>query len=137
MTTALSLTPTAVRSWTTDLASLLRLDAAVCAVTGLVAAAAPAVVADALGPDVPTAAVRWVGVALLVWAADAALLSRGSRRVQRRTVLAAGVGNLGWELATVVLVALGAFSTVGAGLALAVAAVAGGLGVLQLRALRR
>jgi hypothetical protein len=137
MTTALSLTPTAVRSWTTDLASLLRLDAAVCAVTGLVAAAAPAVVADALGPDVPTAAVRWVGVALLVWAADAALLSRGSRRVQRRTVLAAGLGNLGWELATVVLVALGTFSTVGASLALAVAAVAGGLGVLQLRALRR
>ena len=135
--TALSLPRTPVRSWTTDLAHLLRLDAAVCAATGLVAAAAPAVVADALGPDVPTAAVRWVGVALLVWAADAALLSRGSGRVLRRTVLVAGVGNLAWELATVVLVALGAFSTVGAGLALAVAAVAGGLGVLQLRALRR
>jgi hypothetical protein len=136
MTTALSLTPTAVRSWTTDLASLLRLDAAVCAVTGLVAAAAPAVVADALGPDVPTAAVRWVGVALVVWAVDAALLARASRRVLRRTALAAGVANLAWEVATVVLVALGAFSLGGAALALAVAAVVGGLGVLQLRALR-
>jgi hypothetical protein len=135
--TASTLPRPAFRSWTTDLAALLRLDAAVCAVTGLLAAAAPVVVADALGPDVPTAAVRWVAVALVVWAADAALLARGSRRVLRRTALVAGVGNLAWELATVVLVALGAFSTVGAGLALAVAAVAGGLGVLQLRALKR
>ena len=47
---------------------------------GLLAAAAPAAVADALGPDVPTAAVRWVGVALVVWAVDAALLARASRR---------------------------------------------------------
>ena len=86
---------------------------------------------------VPTAAVRWVGVALVVWAVDAALLARASRRVLRRTALAAGVANLAWEVATVVLVALGAFSVVGAGLALAVAAVVGGLGVLQLRALRR
>ena len=127
----------AVRSWTTDLRALLRLDAALCAATGLLAAAAPAAVADALGPDVPTAVVRWVGVALVVWAADAALLARASVRVVRRTALAAAVANLGWEAATVVLVALGAFSLVGAGLALAVAAVVGGLGVLQLRALRR
>ena len=127
----------AVRSWTTDLAALLRVDAVLCGATGLLAAAAPAAVADALGPDVPTAAVRWVGVALVVWAVDAALLARASRRVVRRTALAAGVANLVWELATVVLVALGAFSLVGAGLALAVAAVVGGLGVLQLRALRR
>ena len=35
------------------------------------------------------------------------------------------------------LVALGALSSVGAGIALAVAAVVGGLGVLQLTALRR
>jgi hypothetical protein len=135
--TATTLSPTAVRTWTTDLPALLRLDAVLCAATGLLAAAAPAAVADALGPDVPTAAVRWVGVALVVWAADAALLARASRRVVRRTALAAGVANVAWEVATVVLVALGAFSVVGAGLALAVAAVVGGLGVLQLRALRR
>jgi hypothetical protein len=135
--TAQTLTRTPARSWTTDLAALLRLDAGVCAATGLLAAAAPAAVADALGPDVPTAAVRWVGVALVVWAVDAALLARGSRRVLRRTALVAGVGNLACEPATVVLVALGAFSTVGAGLALSVAAVVGGLGMLQLRALQR
>ena len=135
--TAHTLPRPAVRSWTTDLPALLRLDAALCAATGLLAAAAPAAVADALGPDVPAPAVRWVGVALVVWAVDAALLARASRRVVRRTALAAGVANLGWEAATVVLVALGAFSVVGAGLALGVAAVVGGLGVLQLRALRR
>ena len=137
MTTTTLSTTAPVRSWTTDLAALLRVDAVLCAATGVLAAAAPAAVADALGLDVPTAAVRWVGVALVVWAVDAALLARASRRVVRRTALAAGVANLAWEVATVVLVALGAFSLVGAGLALAVAAVVGGLGVLQLRALRR
>ncbi len=135
-TTSLLAAP-AVRSWTTDLGALLRLDAALCGATGLLAAAAPAAVADALGPDVPTAAVRWVGVALVVWAVDLALLARASRRVLRRTALAAGVVNLAWEAATVALVALGAFSVAGAGLALAVGAVVGGLGLLQLRALRR
>jgi hypothetical protein len=125
------------RSWTTDLAALLRIDAVLCAATGVLAAAAAGPVADVLGPDVPTGAVRWVGVALVVWAVDAALLSRTSGRLLRRTAGAAGIANLAWELATVVLVALGAFSLTGAVLALAVAAVVGGLGVLQLRALRR
>ena len=91
--TATTLAPPAVRSWTTDLAALLRLDAVVCAGTGLLAVAAAATVADALGPDVPTTAVRWVGVALVVWAVDAAVLARGSRRVVRRTALAAGLAN--------------------------------------------
>jgi p-aminobenzoyl-glutamate transporter AbgT len=80
--------------------------------------------------------VRWAGIALAVWAVDAALLARASRRVVRRTVLVAGLGNLAWEAATVVLIALGAFSMAGAGLALGLAAAAGGLGLLQLRALR-
>ena len=136
-TTALAAAaPAPVGRWS-DLRALLRVDAALCAATGLLAAAAPAAVADLLGPDVPTAAVRWVGVGLVVWALDAALLARGSRRVVRRTALAAGVANLAWEVATVVLIALGAFSPLGAGVTLAVAAVVGGLGVLQLRALRR
>jgi hypothetical protein len=128
--------PVPTRTWTTDPAGLLRLDAVLCAATGLLAAVAPAAVADALGPDVPTAAVRWVGVALVVWALDAAVLSRGSGRLVRRTTLLAGVANLAWEVATVALVAAGAFSLSGAVLALGVAAVVGGLGVLQLRSLR-
>ena len=133
MTTALA-HPT--RTWTTDPAGLLRLDAAVCGLTGLLAAAAPSAVADVLGPDVPPSVVRWVGAALVVWALDAALLSRTSGRLLRRTVLLAAGGNLAWEAATVVLVVLGAFSFGGAALALAVGALAGGLGVLQLRAVR-
>jgi hypothetical protein len=135
-TTTRPSTGTRTGSWTTDLAALLRLDAVLCGATGLLAAAAPAAVADALGPDVPAAVVRWVGVALAVWAVDAALLARTSGRVLRRTALAAGVANLAWEGATVVLVTLGAFSLTGAAVALAVAAVVGGLGLLQLRALR-
>ena len=118
------------------LRTLLRVDAALCAGTGLLAAAAPAAVADLLGPDVSATVVRVVGLALLVYALDLALTSRAAARWQRPAVLAAGVGNLAWEVATIVLVALGAFSVTGAVVALLLAAVVGGLGLLQLRAAR-
>ena len=118
------------------LRTLLRVDAALCAATGLVAALAAPAVADLLGPDVPVTVVRVVGIALVVWALDAALLARTSGRLLRRVAVVAAGGNLAWEVATVVLVALGAFSVTGAVLALAVAAVVGGLGLLQLRAAR-
>lgn len=118
------------------LRTLLRVDAALCAGTGLVAALAAPAVADLLGPDVPAAVVRIVGIALVVWALDAALLARASGRRLRRVVLVAAGGNVAWEVATVVLVALGAFSVPGAMVALVVAAVVGGLGLLQLRAAR-
>ena len=118
------------------LRDLLRIDAALCAVTGLTAALAAPAVADALGPDVGTTTVRVVGVALVLWALDVVLLARASGRLLRGTVAVAAWGNLAWELGTVGLVAVGAFSVVGAVLALAVAAVVGGLGLLQLRALR-
>ena len=119
-----------------DLLGLLRLDAALCATTGALALAAAAPVADVLGPDVPTTAVRVVGLALLVWAVDVALLTRARGRVLRRGAVAVAVVNVAWEVATVVLVVRGAFSVTGAVLALAVAAVVGGLGLLQLRAVR-
>lgn len=126
----------AVHRRSLDLRGLLRLDAALCAATGALAVAAAPAVADVLGPDVPASAVRVVGVALLVWAVDVALLARASDRRRRRgAVLVAGV-NLAWEAATVVLVVAGAFSVAGAVVALAVAAVVGGLGLLQLHARR-
>jgi len=50
--------------------------------------------------------------------------------------LCAGTGLLA-EVATIALVAAGAFSLTGAVVALAVAALVGGLGVVQLRAARR
>jgi hypothetical protein len=137
-TTALpTRTATATPSRIARLRTLLRVDAALCAVTGLLAAAAPGAVADLLGPDVSATVVRVVGVALVVWALDAVLLARASGRLLVGTAVAAGVANVAWELATVGLVVAGAFSVLGAVAALAVAAVVGGLGLLQLRAVRR
>ena len=138
MTASALTAPVATPAGRTErLRTLLRVDAALCAVTGAVAAAAPAAVADLLGPDVSSTVVRVVGVALVLYALDLALTSRAAERWQRPAALAAGVGNVVWEVATVVLVALGAFSVLGAVVALAVAAVVGGLGLLQLRAARR
>ena len=122
---------------TQRLRTLLRADAALCAVTGLVAAVDAGPVAGLLGPDVSPTVVRVVGIALVLYALDLALISRAAARWQRPTALAAGVGNVVWEVATVVLVALGAFSVGGAVTALVLAAVVGGLGLLQLRAVRR
>ena len=119
------------------LRALLRADAALCAGTGLVAALAAPAVADLLGPDVGTSVVRVVGIALVLYALDLALTSRAAERWQRPAALAAGLGNLAWVVATVALVALGAFSATGTAVALLVGAVVGGLGLLQLRACRR
>ena len=116
---------------------LLVADAGLCAVTGVLAAALAPAVADLLGPDVPTVAVRVVGVALVVYALDLALVAaRGSATWVRRTALAAAFGNVAWVAATVGLVAAGAFSTAGAVVVLTVAAVVGDVGLLQLRAAR-
>lgn len=136
-TTVPAAAPVSAAGRTGRLRTLLRADAALCAGTGLLAAAAPAAVADLLGPDVSATAVRVVGIALVLYALDLAAISRAAARWQRPAARVAGVGNVAWELATVVLVALGAFSVTGAVLALAVAAVVGGLGLLQLRAARR
>jgi hypothetical protein len=135
--TAVLTAPAPSLSRTERLRTLLRADAALCAATGLLAAVAPGTVAELLGPDVSGTVVRVVGIALVVYALDLAVTSRAAARWQRPVALAAGIGNVAWEVATVVLVALGAFSVLGAVLALAVAAVVGGLGLLQLRAARR
>lgn len=131
-----TLTVPVARRRSSALAGLLRLDAALCAATGALAVAAAPVVAEVLGPDITATAVRVVGVALLVWAVDVALLTRASGRLLRRGAVAVAGVNLAWEVATIALVLAGAFSAFGAGLALAVGAVVGGLGLLQLRALR-
>ena len=122
---------------TRDLRRLLQADAVFCGVLGGAAALAAPSVAELLGPDVSTTVVRVVGIALVVWALDAALLSRTSGRLLRGTVAAAAAANVAWELGTVVLIATGAFSTGGAVVALAVAGIAGALGLLQIKAVRR
>ena len=116
-------------------ATLLRLDAALCALHGLPAVVAAPAVADVLGPDVPTAAVLVVGLALLGYALELLLLSR-SRFVALATRVA-GLGSLTWEVALLALVVLGAFSAGGAVLAVISALATGALGLLQLRSVRR
>ena len=121
---------------TRRLRTLLQADAAFCGVFGAVAAVAAPAAADLLGPDVSTTVVRVVGIALVVWALDAALLSRASGRLLMRAAAVAAAGNVAWEVATIVLIARGAFSTGGAVAALGIAAIAGVLGLLQIQALR-
>lgn len=125
-----------VTTATTRPRRLLRIDAALCAGTGLLAAVAAPAVSELLGPDVSTTLVRVLGIALVLYALDLAVVSRGPDRWQRPAVLVAGIGSIAWEAATIVLVLLGAFSLPGAVVALALAAAVGVLGVLQLRAAR-
>lgn len=122
---------------TAGMRALLRADSALCAVCGSVAVLAAGSVADLLGPDVSTTVVLLVGLALVLYAVDLAVTSRTADRWQRPAAIGAGMGNVGWVLATVVLVALGVFSTAGAVVALVIAAPVGGLGVRQLLAVRR
>ena len=117
--------------------TLLRVDAAVCALLGLPAALAPAAVADLLGTGASTTLLSVIGIALVLYAVDLAVVSRRADRWQRPAVLVAGAGSLAWAAASVIVVATGAFSTAGAVLALVVGAAVAELGVLQLRAARR
>ena len=135
--TALAHSPAAPAAAPRRSRTLLRADALLCGASGIVAALAAGPVADLLGPHVSSTVVRVVGIALVVYALDLALVSRAAERWQRPAGLVAGLGNVAWLLATAVLVVAGAFSTSGAVVAVALAAVVGELGVLQLRAARR
>lgn len=113
---------------------LLRVDAALCGGLGLVAATAAPGLADLLGVSSATA-VRWVGVALVVYALDLLLAARS--RFARQAVLVAGAGSLLWEAASLAVAAFGGLSGVGQVLVVAQGLATGVLGVLQLRAGRR
>ena len=117
--------------------TLLRVDAALCAALGLPAAIAPGSVADLLGTGASTTLLRVVGVALVLYAVDLAVVSRLADRWQRPVLLVAGVGSLAWTAGTVALVVAGAFSTTGAVLALVAGVLTAELGVLQLRSASR
>ena len=113
---------------------LLQVDAALCAGLGLPLALAADPVADLLGTTSATL-LRWVGVALVVYALDLLLLARS--RWARPAVLAAGAGSVLWELGSLVVAALADLSTVGTVLVVGQGLAVGTLGVLQLRAGRR
>ncbi len=133
MTTAL-LSPVSHTAGARSPRPLLLIDAALCAALGFPAAVASGAVADLLGPDVSTTAVRVVGALLVVCAIDLLLLSRSPWAIP--ATLAAGMGNIAWELAAIGLVVSGAFSVVGGTVALITAAGNGLLGLLQLRVVR-
>ena len=128
--------PAPARTGTARQRTLLRVDAGICTLLGLPAAVAPDAVADLLGTSASTTLVRVVGVALVLYALDLAVVSRLADRWQRPVVRVAGIGSLAWAAASVAVVAAGALSTTGAVMALVVAAVVAELGVLQLRSAR-
>ena len=132
--TATTATTTAPRRDAAGPRRLLQVDAALCAGLGLPFALAADPVADLLGTTSATL-LRWVGVALVVYALDLLLLARG--RWARPAVLAAGVGSVLWELGSLVVAALADLSTVGTVLVVGQGLAVGTLGVLQLRAGRR
>lgn len=132
--TATTATTTAPRRDAAGPRRLLQVDAALCAGLGLPLALAADPVADLLGTTSATL-LRWVGVALVVYALDLLLLARS--RWARPAVLAAGAGSVLWELGSLVVAALADLSTVGTVLVVGQGLAVGTLGVLQLRAGRR
>jgi hypothetical protein len=121
-------------STTTARTRLLRLDGALCAAMGLLAAGAAGPVADILGTGA-TGVVRGVGIALVVYAAGLVAVS-GTRRAPA-ALRAAAVGNVGWEVASLAVAAFADLSTTGRLLVAAQGLVVGALAVVQLRAGRR
>jgi hypothetical protein len=110
---------------------ILQVNAAVCVLSGLVAVAAGGWLAGVL--DVPTAAVRVVGAALLVFAAGVAGAARAPSGQLPGLVRLVGWADAAWVAATVVLVVAGAFSGAGTVLALASGVVVAGFAYLELR----
>ena len=96
--------------------SLLRADAALCAVSGLALVAAAVPLAELLERERVTA-VRIVGALLLVVAVDFALLSRVREQRLAPALTAVGVLNVAWVAGTAALVIAGVFEPLGAILA--------------------
>jgi hypothetical protein len=116
---------------TTAVRRLLRVNATVCALSGLVAVAAGGWLAGVL--DVPTAAVRVVGAALLVVAAGVAGAARAPDGQIAGLLRLVGWADAAWVAVTVALVAAGAFSDAGTALALASGVVVAGFAYVELR----
>lgn len=118
-----------------NLRTVLRVDAVISAVSGLALAVAPNALDDVLGTSQP-GAVRAVGIAFLLYAADIALLSRAGTATLRRFAPAVVVANELYVVATVATIALGWYATAGAVLVAAAGAIVGGLAIAQRRFVR-
>lgn len=115
------------------MARALWLDAAVSGAAGVLLTAGAGVLDEPLG--IPTPWLLGLGAFLLLFAADVGLLARMLPR-SRRLVRPLGIGNVGWVLASVAAVVVGAWELTGLGVAfvLAQAAAVTVFAVLQLRA---
>jgi Polyketide cyclase / dehydrase and lipid transport len=115
----------------TRLRNVLRVNAVVSGLSGLATALASGWVAEVMG--VSMIAVRVVGVGLVLFAVGVGLA--GGWRQRRLPALARliGVADAGWVAATAVLVATGAFSAAGIGVAVTIGVVVAGFAALDLR----
>ncbi len=115
-----------------DLRTVLRIDAATCAGTGLLLAAAAGPLDEVLGTGRP-GIVRAVGVFLLAYAADLVLLARGCTSRLRQLVPVTVAADGAWVLGTAAGIALGWFEPLGVALAAGAAAVVAALAVAKVR----
>jgi hypothetical protein len=114
-----------------QLRAVLALNAATSAAAGLVALVAGGWVADLL--DVSTVGiVRLVGAALVVFALDVALVARATPARLRRGAALVSAADAAWVVATVVLVAAGAFGGAGVAVAAVMGVGVADFGALQL-----
>ena len=104
--------PAEVERATRRLRTVLRLNAAFSTVTGVVALVAGGPVADLLGVD-QVWLIRLLGAGLLAFAAAVVQIARSEPAALRQGAAAVSVGDLGWVLGTVVVVAVGWLSTAG------------------------
>lgn len=120
---------TAVRRW-------LRANATFSTLSGVAVAAAAPWLADQLGTDA-TALVRLVGVALVVYGVDLAVLATRSAPLVRRLTPAVVVADVVWVAVSAAALAAGAVATtVGTLLVADVAAIVAVFAIGQYRALR-
>jgi len=122
----------------TGLRNVLRWNAAFSVLTGLVAVLAGSGVTEQLGFGAEAVLwVRLVGVGLLAFAGMVLLIAASPAVRLVPAALEIAIADLGWVLATVAMVAAGAFSTPGAVAAGIIALVVLEFAVLQLRARAR
>jgi hypothetical protein len=113
------------------LRAVLTLNAATSAAAGLVALAAGGWVADLL--DVSTVGlVRLVGAALLVFAADVLLVARATPARLHRWAAVVSAADAAWVVATVALIAAGAFGGTGVVIAAVMGVGVADFGALQM-----
>lgn len=118
------------------LRAVLALNATTSLAAGAVAALAPRWVADTAGLG-STGWTRAVGVALVVFAVDVALVARYSRASLRAAALAISAVDIAWVVATVVVVAAADLNTAGVVLAAVMAIGVADFAALQLWFRRR